>query len=75
MATKIDFNAMTASDIKSKFELKNSSLKKSDKVNSTSSSTFLQIHKFLQASPVKAYDFRKLNNDKNQSLVDSEKRQ
>ena len=41
MATKIDFNAMTASDIKSKFELKNSSLKKSDKVNSTSSSTFL----------------------------------
>lgn len=32
MATKIDFNAMTASDTSKKFELKNSSLKKSDKV-------------------------------------------
>ena len=36
MATKIDFNAMTASDISNKFELKNASLKKSDKVHSTS---------------------------------------
>ena len=36
MATKIDFNAMTALDISNKFELKNTNLKKSDKVHSTS---------------------------------------
>lgn len=35
MATKIDFNAMTASDISNKFELKNTNLKKSDKVRSS----------------------------------------
>lgn len=70
MATKIDFNAMTASDISNKFELKNSSLKKSDKVYSSST-----YYKFPQASPIKAYDFKKFNNEKNQSLITPEKSQ